>query len=70
MSLKDRISKLEGEGPERCDACLPWGDRPRISHYHSDSTSTGPDGPPERRKSYGYEPVHIIVNYTREAAIM
>jgi hypothetical protein len=22
MSLKDRVSRLEGDGPERCDACL------------------------------------------------
>jgi hypothetical protein len=22
MSLKDRITRLEGEGPQRCDACL------------------------------------------------
>jgi hypothetical protein len=69
-SIDDRLKKLEGEGPQRCDACLPWGDRPRISHHHSDGTSTEPDGPPERCERCGYEPVHIIVNYTHEAAIM
>ena len=69
-SIDNRLKKLESEGPQRCDACLPWGDEPRISHHHSDGTSTRPDGPPERRESCGYEPVHICVCYTYEAAIL
>jgi hypothetical protein len=46
--------KLEGEGPQRCDVCLPCGDEPRISHHHSDGTGSGPTGPPERCERCGY----------------
>jgi hypothetical protein len=69
-SIDNRLKKLENEEPQRCDACLPWGDTPRISLHHSDGTSTGPDGPPERCESCGYEPLHIIVRHTHEAAKM
>jgi len=60
--------KLEGEVPERCNECLPWGDEMRIARRHEDGPMSEPTGPPERCETCGYEPLEIEVFYTHEAA--
>jgi hypothetical protein len=66
-NVRNRL-KLEGEVPERCDDCRPWGDEIRISYRHEDGPMSEPTGPPERCETCGYEPLEIDVIYTHEAA--
>jgi hypothetical protein len=68
-SIDNRLKKLQGERPQRCENCLPWGDELRISYHHSDGSEKEPtSGPPERCERCGYEPPHIILRETHEAA--
>jgi hypothetical protein len=69
-NVSNRLKKLEGEEPERCNDCLPWGDAIRIAHCHEDGPTSEPTGPPECCETCGYEPVLIIVHSTHEAAKM
>ena len=64
MNLEDRVQKLEGDEPERCENCIPWGDTPRVS-YEDASRETS--GPPQRCPECDFEPVHIVVTYFKEA---
>ena len=72
MSLKDRVSKLEAEGPERCDNCR---EREAEPVYVGEFPEGGVSALPERYQpcaSCAWEPeiIQIIVNYTHEAAQM
>jgi hypothetical protein len=65
VSLKNRIDKLEEEAePERCDNCRDWPD-PFIVFEKRGKDPL--DGLPDYCPKCGYEPVVIIVHYTKEA---
>ena len=65
MSIIRNRLKLEGEVPERCNECLPWGDEMRIAHRHEDGPVSEPTRPPEHCETCGYESLEIEVFYTR-----
>ncbi len=70
MSLKDRVRRLEGDAPNRCNNCREWGDFVRYEHdpaecdpgCHEPAYTHG-GGMPERCEC-GYEPLTVLITHT------